>query len=403
MTMSTATKPEQQSTAVALRDPLGIGNLPVEVQQQLELRKLSNQVAGELAKINWGAKLDLSTRRAVADWGRQFRVDVTTEIHILGGNVYLNAAFFIRKLSELIDSGIVEYAWADHIEDDPRLAKLGPDGEGEATRRLRERIKHGVPDKAASAVIFRIKLRTMEREVTGAKWCGNGTRKNDPVGDDKPMETAESRAARRAMRLLATHVPRHVAEEIESIEESVEGLSERVIEAKQRIAVQEASVRPPQALAAVDPADPYGVQSVGPDDTKAGRDARAREAAGTRDPYDESGEPSGAGVSSVGDEVSRQSPAGSAAMVAPLPIDERAPLDEPKPATGPGAFRLPFNIGLTKIKTPLSEMTDEDLERALKFARDVGKYVELVEAISLVLDDRRYDARQAAANEEATS
>jgi hypothetical protein len=252
--MSTSTKPEP--TAVALRDA-SVGNLPPAIQERLQLRRLSNQVAGELAKINWGAKLDLDTRRAVADWGRQFRVDVTTEIHVLGGNIYLNAAFWLRKLSELVAEGVVEYAVADHVEDDPRLKKLGPEGEGEYSRRLRERIMHAIPDAATSAVVFRVKLRSMEKEVVGVKWCGGGTRKSDPVGDAMPVETSESRAARRAMRLIATHVPA-ASKEIEAIETSAEQLSERVVEAKARIADVEATRNPPRkAIAAGVDGDPY--------------------------------------------------------------------------------------------------------------------------------------------------
>jgi hypothetical protein len=250
-----------ESTAIALREP-AIGNLPAEVQQALQMRRLSNQVAGELAKQNWGKSLDLSTRRAVADWGQQFRVDVTTEIHVLGGNIYLNAAFYLRRLGEMIEQSLVEYAVADHVEDDARLKQLGAEGEGEYTRRLRERIAHQIPDKAASAVVFRVKLRSMTQEIVGVKWCGNGTRKNDPVGDDKPVETSESRAARRAMRLLASHVPQRISGDLSSIENAADSLSERVRAAKVRFDEETAANEiKPKALAQGDASDPYGVNS----------------------------------------------------------------------------------------------------------------------------------------------
>src|SRR5690348_8877437 len=116
-----AAQAKPESTDVAVRDSAGVGVLPPELQHALALRKMRNQVAGQLASQNWGKSLDLETRRAIADWGQQFRVDVTTEIHVLGGNVYLNAAFYLRQLSEMISAGLVEYAYADHIEDDPRL------------------------------------------------------------------------------------------------------------------------------------------------------------------------------------------------------------------------------------------------------------------------------------------
>src|SRR5262249_44786910 len=99
-----------------------IGELPPEIQHALELRKQRNLVAAQIAGMSWGESIDLDTRRAVADWGRQFRVDVTTEVHILGKRIYLNAAFYLRRLGEMIADGRVEYAVADHVEDDPRLS-----------------------------------------------------------------------------------------------------------------------------------------------------------------------------------------------------------------------------------------------------------------------------------------
>lgn len=249
----------EESTSVALVSPAAIGVLPPEVQQRLELRKLSNQIAGKLAEMNWGKQMDLTTRRAIADWGQRYGVDPATEIHVLGGNIYLNASYYLRRLAGLIARGVVEYAYADHIEDDERLKAMGGDGVGEANRRLRERIMYQVPDKAAAAVVFRIKLRSMTREIVGVKWCGGGTRKNDPVGDANPVETAESRAARRAIRQIITHVPEDASEIIEA-EDAAEVLSETVtqrrVEAK---AYAAADAHRNIGLPAVDPNDPYAL------------------------------------------------------------------------------------------------------------------------------------------------
>ena len=390
--MSTAAKPDP-GTAVALRDA-AVGNLPIEVQHQLELRKLTNQVAGELAKLNWGSKLDLATRRAIADWGQQFRVDPTTEIHVLGGNVYLNAAFYLRQLSELIAAGLVEYAYADHVEDDARLKQLGPEGEGEFSRRLRERIKHQVPDKAASAVVFRVKLRSMEQEVTGTKWCGNGTKKNDPVGDATPVETSESRAARRAMRLLSSHVPAQKAHEIEAIEHSAEALSTRVDDARRRIAAQEASWTRPKSLpVAVDPADPYRVNADAPDQaprdvlgevvsatpTDAHRAARAA-AANLEDPYaDDAGadDALGATLDLLGDAAD---------------ISEAPPLSAPtRQALACEAYAIPAGLG-PKSGTSLGSLSTPDLEQLYRWASKpnaLKNYPDLAHNCEELLESRR--------------
>jgi hypothetical protein len=234
-----------------------IGDLPPEIQQALELRKQRNLVAAQIAGMSWGEKIDLDTRRAVADWGQQFRVDVATEIYILGNRIYPNANLYLRRLGEMAADGLVEYAVPDHIEDDPRLKQLGPEGEGEYTRRLRERIRWSVPDAAKCAVVFRVKLYSMEREVVGVKWTGGGTRKNDPVGEAFPVETAESRAARRCMRQLTSHLPPEQRNAIDVIDRSVDALSARIADSKQRVKALNAEMDPrPMALPA--PGDPYG-------------------------------------------------------------------------------------------------------------------------------------------------
>lgn len=260
--MSTAQRTESKAVAT-LAENASVGKLPAAIQQQLELRKLSNQIAGKLAEQNWGKALDLETRRAIADWGREYSVDVVTEIHVLGGNIYLNAVYYLRRLAEQIAAGVIEYAYADHVEVDDRLAQLGEEGMAESSRRLRERILHGVPDKAASAVVFRIKPRNLDREITGTKWCGNGTRKNDPVGEQFPVESSESRAARRAMRHLAGHMPAERVAQLIRVEDSAAVLSDRVETARREFKDREKQIAivPKPLLAPANPADPYSVTS----------------------------------------------------------------------------------------------------------------------------------------------
>lgn len=240
--MAAQQKPEP-GTDVALSNA-SVGVLPPEIQQALELRKLQNQVAGQLAGMNWGKSLDHATRRAIADWGRQMHVDVTTEIDVLGSNIYLNSRFYLRRLGELIRSGIVEYAYADHVEPDDRLAKLGDEGEREAMRRTMERIKHQIPDKSVSSVVFRIKLRSMTEEIVGAKWCGGGTRKNDPVGEQFPVESSESRAARRAIRQIVSHIP-SIASDVLTVEEAADEISDRISDARAQFRASEAAINAP--------------------------------------------------------------------------------------------------------------------------------------------------------------
>lgn len=220
----TALTPEQKREA--RREAL-MGSLPDAVKQQLALRQMSNAVAAEIAGMSWGQNIGKDTARMLAEWGRRYNVDVTQEIDILGAKVYLNARYYLRRLGELIDSGVVEYAYPDHINDDPRLERLGQDGATEATRRLTERVKYNVPEKAVSVVAFRVKLKGLTQETVGVNWAGGGVRKSDPVGDAEPVKTAESRAARRCMRQLVSHVPK-LTEEMETVVSTLPELESRI-------------------------------------------------------------------------------------------------------------------------------------------------------------------------------
>lgn len=267
--MSTAVKAEP-GTDVALSSA-SVGVLPPEIRAALQMRKMQNQVAGQLASMNWGKELDLETRRATADWGQTMGVDVTTEIDVLGKNIYLNSRFYLRKLGEMIAAGLVEYAIADHVENDPRLKELGPEGEGEYSRRLRERIMHAIPDACKSATVFRVKLHSLDKEIVGCKWTGTGKLNQygklaDPVGEEFPVETSESRAARRCMRLLTSHVPPHIANPIAVIESSTAALSDRIAHSRNEVRAQiERAAAPPPGRSSIpaasmpllNSADPY--------------------------------------------------------------------------------------------------------------------------------------------------
>lgn len=195
---------------------LAIGMLPDEVKQGLILARQRNVVSAEIASANWGKGLDRDTRFRVAEWSQSVGLDPATELYVLGGNFYKNANYYLRKLSEMIEAGLVEYAYADHVEVDPRLEtmakrtdnlELAGQARAEIDRRTMMRIQYNIPDKAESSVVFHLKLNRVPVEFTAAKWCGGGTRKKDPVGDEFPVETSETRAIRRTLRLVASQNP----------------------------------------------------------------------------------------------------------------------------------------------------------------------------------------------------
>jgi hypothetical protein len=233
MTSTAVTRPSD--------DPSGVGLLPPEIRQALELRKTMNLAAAELARTSWGKALDVPTRRAIADFGQKFNIDTATEIYVLGGNVYVNGAFYLRKLSELIEAGRIIYAVADMIHVDPRLEEMADAGDeraiAERTRRKFERIKFDVDDSAISACVVRIKPREIDVEVTGCKAIYDDKtsegKYKDPIGNNFPMETVETRAYRRAMRKLASHIPA-VADDVEKMERAAAVLSRSVQEFRER-------------------------------------------------------------------------------------------------------------------------------------------------------------------------
>lgn len=253
-------------TGTAVAETKGVGRLPESIRQQIEIARIANQTRKELAKLSWGSGLDERALGAIAEWGRVYGVDVTQEIDLLGGRVYLNSRYYLRRLAGLIESGVVEYAVADHINPDPRLKDLGPEGDAEQMRRLKERVAHNVPDKASAAVVFRVKVRGMGHEVVGVNWAGGGCRAKDPVGDAEPVKTAESRAARRCMRQLVGHVKE--AQEIEAVVEAVTPVETEIARAREERKAEieyQQTHRLPAGPA--DPSDPYAGNATRPKPT----------------------------------------------------------------------------------------------------------------------------------------
>jgi hypothetical protein len=241
-----------------------VGKLPPELQAAVEYRRGVNVVAAQIAETNWGKGMDRETRRAVAEWGRRHAVDVTMEIYVLGGNIYLNARFYMNRLAAMVEAGVVEYAMADHVEKDVRLEALGDEGKAEIHRRLLERIKFQLPEAAVSAVVARVKLRNTPVEFSAAKWCGGrGKNKdgkwNDPIGENFPVETSETRAFRRCLRLLVSHIPEMVRRVQQAEEDAEVSLSQVLSEDSARQRIEEArAMQPPKMLKAETPGDPYG-------------------------------------------------------------------------------------------------------------------------------------------------
>lgn len=227
-------EPTNAGTALATSDAAAklpkYAGLPPEYAAALKFRREQAEVAQHLAGMNWGLALDERTRRAIGMWGHENSVDVTREIDVLGGRIYLNSTYYYRVLAEMTGAAMLEYAFSDHVHADARLEKLAEAGDAwgieEKTRRDRLRIQYNIPEKAVGAVVFRVKPKTLTTEVVGVKWTGGGTQSKDPVGDARPVETAESRAMRRAMLKLCESTKSPITDRVAATIGSTEQLND---------------------------------------------------------------------------------------------------------------------------------------------------------------------------------
>jgi len=250
--------------------------LPQEVKNALILKRQRNIVSAQIAETNWGKGLDRETRFRIAEWSNNAGIDPATELHVLGGNFYKNAHYYLRRQAELMADGIIEYAYAEHVEHNDELNEMAKrqDDKGQwareqIDRRAQQRILHKIPPAAASSVVWHIKVRNSPIEFVAAKWCGGGTRKSDPVGDAFPVETSETRAARRAMRLLSEWRPqdgriRALVEinDDDTIDREIGGtLREGLLRAK---ADEAKAMVVPKQLTAAPLHDPYGLDTTAP-------------------------------------------------------------------------------------------------------------------------------------------
>jgi hypothetical protein len=218
--MSTTQKPEP-GTAVSTAKRT---QLSVDQQKQIDARRAHGLMVQQIKSAVWAKEFDANTIRAVAEWARVNGVDPVTEIDVLGGRIYLNARLYERILSQLIGAGQIDFARKDWIHLDRRIEKLADEGDqemkAESRRRMKLRIQYNVPDNADAACVYRVKHQQLTEEVTGVKWHEPGKKRTikkrdggsftvdaDPVGDQFPFETIETRALRRCMLQLKEAFP----------------------------------------------------------------------------------------------------------------------------------------------------------------------------------------------------
>lgn len=215
--MATAQAPEEREAPVGLTAK--------GKARWMEIRA-RNALIVAINNETWGQQLSKRQAGAFAEFMRRFKLDIS-EIDNLGGRPYRNGRYYMRKTAELAAQGRVEWYKGEHIGPDARLDDMAAAGEqwaiDELSHRLRECIRLGVPGEAKVVYKVTVKMKELGLPSEGVKWWAPGRKKKtrngefnaDPVGDDNPITSTETRAWRRAGRLYAAEIPELYAEEQE--------------------------------------------------------------------------------------------------------------------------------------------------------------------------------------------
>ncbi len=205
---------QQESTAITKAEPeeqgklLDMAKTPQErafAFEHLARRRQEQMVrraAQEIALMSWGKDLSQAARAAIAFFAYECGTNPVTHWIVLGGNLYDTSSLWFDLATSQPDYEGYE---ARHINDDDRL----DDADRHERRQLRA--KYNIPEDVKGACIVTIwkRLATGQiRAFTGANHAGNRQGFNartgakglikDPIGEQDPGKTAETRAFRRA-------------------------------------------------------------------------------------------------------------------------------------------------------------------------------------------------------------
>ena len=238
--------------------PANRSKLTPKAEARLYEIKARNAMVQAIAGESWGNKLTPIQQRAFAEYMRRFHLDIS-EIDNLGGRPYRNGRYYMRRIAELTAEGRVEWYKPEHIGPDDRLEYAAKQDGGEWAaaenlRRLQERIRLGVPADATVAYVVRIKMKELSIPVEGVKWFTPGREKlgwskdtkgkremvaADPVGEENPITSTETRAWRRVGRLAAAEIPELRDQEAEmefAASETQQAVIEEAVRAEEEIA-----------------------------------------------------------------------------------------------------------------------------------------------------------------------
>lgn len=223
--MATAQQPDSTTTEKKTDAGANKPKLTPKGEAKMYEIRARNAMVQAIAGESWGAKLTPMQQRAFAEYLRRFHLDIS-EIDNLGGRPYRNGRYYMRRIAELAAEGRVEWYAGEHIGPDDRLTFMANEGDvwakEEKLRRLKECIRLGVPADAEVVYVVRVKMKELSLPTEGVKWFTPGRQKMgwsktqkgvkemvdaDPVGEENPVTSTETRAWRRVGRLAAAEIP----------------------------------------------------------------------------------------------------------------------------------------------------------------------------------------------------
>lgn len=232
-------------TAASKPEPIRDG-LTAKGRARLAEIKARNALVVAISGESWGTKLTPIQQRAFAEYMRRFNLDIS-EIDNLGGRPYRNGRYYMRRIAELAAQGRVDWYKVAHIGPNTELNELANAGEqwaiDERLHRMKERIRLEVPKDATFAYLVTVKMKELALPTEGVKYFIPGRQKlgwskdqrgkremvsADPVGDENPITSVETRAWRRCGRLCAAEIP-ELREQESEMEFAADATQEAVI------------------------------------------------------------------------------------------------------------------------------------------------------------------------------
>jgi hypothetical protein len=243
--------PQTDPITPAPADAAGKALTPARpVSPEVAAAKARRDIVKEIKGTLWGKDCTPEVAHAVARWSLDMGVDAVRHVELLGGKPYLNGDFYLEKAAPFVLSGEIRYEEPRFVHADPGLIQMAnrkleevPEWEREQVTwareelffRFQERANRGVPHDATGACVFVVHTKS-GTPIVGVNWCGgeskakkkaNGERyRGDPIGDAEPTKTAQTRAARRALRQIIEAFPDSgIAKSVAKIEASIRTLA----------------------------------------------------------------------------------------------------------------------------------------------------------------------------------